>query len=379
MKIKKDKKPNKNTQKIKIKKYNKKNKKNTRKNLTKKIKGGVLRKGNKIGRGSFKNAFQIVSELPFDDNNNSITRKIEENPSQFIYMEELHYGDITPEELEIHKKFAEEDIKIAPKIYENISMKMQPFKRNHDGSILKKKSFVTEYCRSLEDIARSYNKTFNNNFQIIFNTCSIYFDKLLENGYVYWDIKLSNFCALQLQEIRFIDFDTQFCYNIDEKIKEAENLDNTYIIEIKNNLKKMMITIFIVMLLNWNVNLLDRTNRFFLVNKFKEYFGEDYYDNTNVYDLLIEMNNLYTFLWSDDNWSPLSILYFYIIDNRVSPYSKVQLNSDEGNNDVEELSLKIEYIIHNAENFKKTIKSPLTTDNLKETDLHPNLLNFLDS
>lgn len=345
---------NKNKTKNKTKnKYHKKQK--TKQNLKKRIKGGVLNTtGTIFAKGSFKSAYKITSRPLFTEDEDSILRKIEENPDDYVYMEENHPGDIDQTEIKTHKLFSNHEIQIAPSIYENIPIEKQhkttedvsTGKRTHDGDIKPKNSYIIEYCVDINTLSINNPPNFNDNFLGICEHIMFIIERLCILQYVYWDIKPENICVTNQQVLFFIDFDNKFCYSIADIISQYDEKTQNIIV---NNMKQMMITMFIMIMLKLHSDALNNKNKKMLISKFKEYYGKNYNDpnNTKLHDFLDLLNGYEDILWKNNNWSPLPILYYYI----DQPNFKINLNNQYKLTDsnIDELSDKIDSIIYELE------------------------------
>lgn len=258
---------------------------------------GTLEKGDVIGRGTYKTARELTSSpisLPDDLAN-------------YVVITENRPGDIKDDEITLHKYFAEFDI--APKLIDGISME--------ESQEEKRPSYILEKCDDLGHISNDHTPLFNKYFQYIFNDIvNNLIPSLLDQGYVYWDIKLGNICILGANKffnnldrdekkifVRFIDFDSKFCYSVDMD-EETQDV-------MKQMMKQMMITMLIVIILKYYENRLYYESKQFLVEEYEKYYDDSIYAEDKLYKFLTQMNDI-TDTWTSENWSPVALFYYYI-------------------------------------------------------------------
>ena len=277
----------------------------TKRRKTKDFKGGsnkeitgTLEKGDVIGRGTYKTARELRSS----------PTSLPDDLSNYVVITENTPGAIEDDEITLHKYFAE--FGIAPKLIDGISME--------ESQEEKRPSYILEKCDDLGHISNNHTPLFKKYFQYIFNDIvDNLIPSLLDQGYVYWDIKLGNICILGANTIfnnnpergdekdifvRFIDFDSKFCYSVVMN-KETQNV-----------MEQMMITMLIVIILKYYENRLYYENKQFLVEKYVSYYGTGFKAEDALNDFLTQMNNM-TNIWTSENWSPVALFYYYITDN----------------------------------------------------------------
>ena len=262
---------------------------------------GTLEKGDVIGRGAYKTARELTSSPT------SLTYDL----SNYVVITENEPGDIQDDEITLHKYFA--DFDIAPKLIDGISIE--------ESQEEKRPSYILEKCDDLGHISNDHRPLFNKYFQYIFkDIVNNLIPSLLDQGYVYWDIKLGNICILGANTffnnnnperdekdifVRFIDFDSKFCYSV--------VMNN----ETQNVMKQMMITMLIVIILKYYENRLTYESKQFLVKEYETCYGigftaEDKLKaEDKLNDFLTQMNEM-TDIWTSENWSPVALFYYYI-------------------------------------------------------------------
>jgi len=258
---------------------------------------GTLEKGDVIGRGAYKTARELTSSPT------SLTYDL----SNYVVITENEPGDIQDDEITLHKYFA--DFDIAPKLIDGISIE--------ESQEEKRPSYILEKCDDLGHISNDHTPLFNKYFQYIFkDIVNNLIPSLLDQGYVYWDIKLGNICILGANTffnnrkrnekdifVRFIDFDSKFCYSV--------VMNN----ETQNVMKQMMITMLIVIILKYYENRLTYESKQFLVEEYEKYYGNDLVLARRLNVFLTQMNEM-TDIWTSENWSPVALFYYYITNNK---------------------------------------------------------------
>ena len=257
-----------------------------------------------IDEGSYKRAYSISINHTYKNidkkevlqllSNNGISQKyFEDNIDQFVYVEPI---DLTQEfyyELDTQKQF--EDISI--KVYYDEKL----------GYAIMDKCYLQLVDKSNPlSLLNSNNET----IELFINKLEEKMDYFIERDYVYLDLKFDNMCTSNSKfdnntELYIIDFDTQFCYNVDNTLNNVNSLLNK-----EEFFKLVMIFIFC----SRCIDSLPKTN---ILYKYLQQYLINSIVNSS-YDLFTFFKDVYLITCNDDDYfTPKEYLFFIFFNDMI--------------------------------------------------------------
>ena len=257
-----------------------------------------------IDKGSYKRAYNITLTHTYNNvdkkdvlqllSNNGVSQSdFENNIDQFVYIEPINMSNQFYDELDTQKKF--EDITI--KVY---------YDYNINFAIMDKCYLELVNKSNPLSLLNSNKKT----IELFISKLEEKMNYFIERDYVYLDLKFDNMCTSNSKfdnntELYIIDFDTQFCYNVDNTLNNVNSLLNK-----EEFFKLVMIFIFC----SRCIDNLPKTN---ILYKYLQQYLINSIVNSS-YDLFTFFKDVYLITCYDDNYfTPKEYLFFIFFKDMI--------------------------------------------------------------